>query len=396
MRSVTVRIPLAFLVQALELVADRSGDAQDSMDKLADKMADRILKVPNLHIAEIDSTTLGKPTSFSLGLQVLPHPGLVPQPDRSAGTRMAAGGGMDNSGGLLQTARVPQDEAHAAMLLGASRRWQRRWRSEAAKEMAWNRWRWRWRTRRPPPLEATLPGEHAATALRKHGVVRLNRVLSASHVAAARADVDARLDEVLTDGRPLSEERERLGMVLSRTARYDLLLQLNGAVELAVRKTLSGALGELLAGVAAPTAPLHELAALVSDPGAPLQPIHPDTPYQPVAPLYSCFIALQNVTVEMGPTLLLPGTHTAEAHRRFKTSSGEMLQTTPFIGSTLHAGDCAVFDSRLLHAGARNAATRRAMLYFTFANPAADLARLRRASIAPAMRGLYTLADLRT
>ena len=64
-------------------------------------------------------------------------------------------------------------------------------------------------------------------------------------------------------------------------------------------------------------ATLHEISSLVADPGAPRQCIHADTivlpcpqyPDASMAPLYTFFMALQDVEDDMGHTLFLPATH---------------------------------------------------------------------------------------
>lgn len=69
-----------------------------------------------------------------------------------------------------------------------------------------------------------------------------------------------------------------------------------------------------------------ELAALVAEPGAEAQPWHPDTQIPTGGgggtPLYTAFIALQDVGAEMGPTELLLGTHTADAHAAAREAGG--------------------------------------------------------------------------
>ena len=40
--------------------------------------------------------------------------------------------------------------------------------------------------------------------------------------------------------------------------------------------------------------------ALRTEPGSARQPVHWDTPFQAVAPLYTAFVALQDVTIDMG------------------------------------------------------------------------------------------------
>jgi ectoine hydroxylase-related dioxygenase (phytanoyl-CoA dioxygenase family) len=63
---------------------------------------------------------------------------------------------------------------------------------------------------------------------------------------------------------------------------------------------------------------LCELAALVSDAGARAQTLHPDTRDGDVdgnggseghSLLFTCFVALQDVTEDMGPTWVAPRTH---------------------------------------------------------------------------------------
>ena len=70
---------------------------------------------------------------------------------------------------------------------------------------------------------------------------------------------------------------------------------------------------------------LYELSALVSEPGAPRQPIHPDNPHQERAPLLTCFVALQDISAPMGPTIFLPGTNTAEAHAAYEADVPQLV-----------------------------------------------------------------------
>lgn len=249
-----------------------------------------------------------------------------------------------------------------------------------------------------PPLQPTLPGAPAHAALRDQGVVRLDGVLSAESVSAARSAVIERLDAVLSEQpEGTKPDRAKLGKVMCSKSRYDLLLQPDsGAVEAAMRQALAGPVGDLMKAAVGLNASLYELAALVSDNGAGRQPVQVDTPYQGEAPMYTAFVALQDESVELGPTLFLPGTHTAKAYADFMGGDkkrSDLLQQTPFFGSLLSAGDAAIFDSRLLHAEAQNVAGQRAVLYFTFAKPAADLSRGFPGSIAPEAKGFHRLAD---
>lgn len=116
----------------------------------------------------------------------------------------------------------------------------------------------------------------------------------------------------------------------------------------------------------------------MSDVGSQRQVIHPDTPFidgkGPV--LYTCFIALQDVTLDMGPTTWLPRTHTKEVHDAFTAgteSKDELLKKQPAVLGLLPKGSCGIFDSRLLHCGSANRSSdtskSRALFYFSFKNP---------------------------
>lgn len=156
----------------------------------------------------------------------------------------------------------------------------------------------------------------------------------------------------------------------------------------------SGILGplflELLDGR---SANFHELSSLVADPGCVAQPIHPDAPAAAIsegdkddsnndirsAPLWTCFVALQDVAPDMGGTVFLPRSHTAERHALLKQrtthdETKQWLQTSTYYRADLRAGDCVVMDARTLHYGGANLSasttnSRRVLLYFTIRNP---------------------------
>ena len=90
-----------------------------------------------------------------------------------------------------------------------------------------------------------------------------------------------------------------------------------------------------------------------------------------VAPLYTFFVALQDVADDMGHTTFLPKTHTQMAHNIFNAGirqKEELIAMTPAVVSCLKKGDVAIFDSRVLHCGGANTTPdkRRVLFYFTF------------------------------
>ena len=65
--------------------------------------------------------------------------------------------------------------------------------------------------------------------------------------------------------------------------------------------------------ISIPQPELFELGALVSDPTAARQPLHPDTPWGKRLSVVTVVVALCDVDLAMGPTLFLPRSHCVQA-----------------------------------------------------------------------------------
>lgn len=177
---------------------------------------------------------------------------------------------------------------------------------------------------------------------------------------------------------------------------------------------------------------LHDFYALRTEAGCPRQPVHFDTPHQDTPPFFAAFIALQDVTVEMGPTMFLPGTHLRQgkgrqdfdADRQGTTGRcAEMLAKSDPVYPLLKAGDLVMFDMRILHCGtanlpavdhdldldskgkissgqdveARRGGSQRIFLCVTFRNRAANAVELgHQACIRPGYVERITLGDVRS
>ena len=255
-------------------------------------------------------------------------------------------------------------------------------------------------------LEAiTQPLQHSSSPVRdvrSFGVARVARAMSEQ---TARLLHDEVLDQLAiaqehVTGFDDGEEHSQFSAVLAAAAtdaaiatgdetRWDLRLQLTEPVRAALHELLRGPVGETLEGLAGGNAALHELAAVVSAPGAAPQVLHPDADWSATASVFSAFVALQDVGAPMGPTLFLRETHTQEAHiahaagvaaatvpRASQPSSGcdeayrAFLVATDARAALLRCGEAVVYDRRLLHAGGRNASAdgaARALFYVTFA-----------------------------
>ena len=121
---------------------------------------------------------------------------------------------------------------------------------------------------------------------------------------------------------------------------------------------------------------LYDLCCMVTDPGSDRQEIHSDMPFQDVPPLYSIFVALQDVSIDMGPTVFLPGSISSMDQKEWSDSRTEsrddfLRKKTPYF-ATLQAGDCIMYDPRVLHCGSANdevLGSRRLIFNLGFRNP---------------------------
>lgn len=119
----------------------------------------------------------------------------------------------------------------------------------------------------------------------------------------------------------------------------------------------------------------YELASVITDPGSVRQQVHPDLPFKEIAPLYVIFLALQDVTEDMGPTTFLLRTHTQKENAKFnsgdKEVKDEQLMKAKCRLATLKKGDAVLFDARILHCGNENDidnGSTRALFNFSFRN----------------------------
>lgn len=236
----------------------------------------------------------------------------------------------------------------------------------------------------PSKVTKKAEGKSHSKVLKRDGVVRINGVLSDKVADGLRDyvyELKADSEQAVADGsiKPI----QRFATVLLRKDRCDLTIPLGSPI---VTKALEevfckSSVGETIRALLGKGAVLQELSTLISDPGSQRQVVHPDTPCMagegPV--LYTCFIALQDITLDMGATVWLPGTHTPDSHKKFRDSESpvgggestkdKLLRTQPSALGTLTKGSCAIFDSRCLHCGGANrSADSRALFYFSFKN----------------------------
>ena len=188
-----------------------------------------------------------------------------------------------------------------------------------------------------------------ATRLAADGVARVDSVLPAALAADVRAVALA-----AAAGAP------RLEVPLSLKS---------DAVASAAATVAASPVGCALEDLCGGDAPLFDLCAVISAPGAPAQPLHSDLGFDgaEAAPLYTCFVALQATPSALGPTEFCVGSHTdAAAH----TALREGALSREAVSFPLAVGAAVLFDPRIAHRGGPNSSNRRrAYLSMTFANP---------------------------
>ena len=218
------------------------------------------------------------------------------------------------------------------------------------------------------------PGE-AAAYFQRHGMLRVRKLLSEDTCSEMRRHID----ELLAKTGGGEQCPERFGDVNTKRCRWDMFLRLNPTVLKALREALGPTL-PLWQTLLEEEPQLCELSSLISDPGSERQPLHSDTSQEAgVSSLVTCFIALQDISPDMGPTIMLPRTHSnPKAHRHLayvcEPELGGLPGPTADIGGlelpvvhcAVSAGDAVLMDSRLLHCGGANISTaRRRLMYFT-------------------------------
>jgi hypothetical protein len=236
--------------------------------------------------------------------------------------------------------------------------------------------------------------------MQKNGVFRVDSILSTEVVNELLTYILHELS-LARDSTQQTNEYDKFSSVLSPNNRWDLKLPFSPPVEHALRLLLRKGtlLGDTLSSLVGDDAELFELASFVTINGAGRQVMHADTLWSKLPCLYTCTIALQDITPDMGPTVFMKGSHTKQTHRVFDKKPNSLLESTPHCLSTLSLGSAALYDSRTLHCGGANKSNKqRALFYFTFANPEGmdeDDDSWNVASIRNENKGKYKLRDFR-
>lgn len=225
----------------------------------------------------------------------------------------------------------------------------------------------------------TEKGPTLTKLLEREGCVGVPEALTLKTAATLRAFIESERDVAMAEVEAGAIPFEaRFGGVNCRGqglfgTRQDLYLPVDAAPVRAALNEFFTRLRPLLEPLVGVDATLHEISSLVADPGAPRQCIHADTivlpcpqyPKSSMAPLYTCFIALQDVEDAMGPTLFLLQTHQDHTLWNVRRQDQETyISSRKAVQSGLKTGDVAIFDSRVLHSGLGNTSDKRRILFY--------------------------------
>ena len=172
-------------------------------------------------------------------------------------------------------------------------------------------------------LMPSNPGKEALSTITRDGVVRIDSLLTYSLCDRLLSRINKDLLDFLNPD--LKVVDSVFGNVLCKENRFDMYLRNEGVYTEALVDLLSSSsypLSQLFDGLFdGEDASFHEFSSLISDRGAVSQPIHPDSRhtctdegFTLLGPMYTVFIALQDITKCMGPTIFLPRTNTDQAH----------------------------------------------------------------------------------
>jgi len=265
--------------------------------------------------------------------------------------------------------------------------------------------------------KATRLAAEQAKVIQRDGVIRIDSAMSPEVADRLRQYLldQQREAQTVTEQDP-TKSKLYYGVEQARKNRCDMHLSLlRGGVNAggtdvgehvladALQEVLGkdGSLRALYQNLVTGQGEFYELAGIITNPGSYRQMIHPDLPYQKEAPLYVVFLALQDVTTEMGPTWFLLKTNTAKAidifDRGDMEAKDEQLKNADCRMATLRKGDAVLFDARVLHCGGANdeqLGGTRVMLNFSFRNPKVKGDMGYKGSMMPGYVGAMTLDDV--
>lgn len=218
-------------------------------------------------------------------------------------------------------------------------------------------------------LNALRNAEDTQRQLLDEGVVYLSNVLQDAKLTFALSKwINVTLIksiEAVETGK--FNETQAFGRVLERKHRFDLKLPLSDLstdVSKAI-STIITALQPLVENLlGGERAELFDLSAVVSDPGSAEQPLHFDQQWTTDVSVLSFFVALEDITCNMGPTVFQTKSNSEKHHNM---GIDHVMKSTMSHVALLNRGDAVLFDARVFHQGSANRSEkRRTMFYISF------------------------------
>ena len=222
-------------------------------------------------------------------------------------------------------------------------------------------------------LEPHAPDQLVAAVRRngRGGVARLPRAVAVDRARALRDHVLRVRDESPLVGDILGPSDNSIPG--APQTRWDVFMDpADPEVASVVQELLTGPVGAAFAELCGPGAVLRECSAVVSAPGSPPQPCHSDTKWTEDLVLATCFVALQDIGPELGPTRFLPDTATSKAHALLADALAAPDAAAAVVAyaetvsqlAVLDTGDATLYESRLQHGGTPNFGDRDRVLFY--------------------------------
>jgi hypothetical protein len=144
--------------------------------------------------------------------------------------------------------------------------------------------------------------------LEEDGFVVLKNALTPAQTVALRTHLQANLDAAIAAEKTNSSMVGNFATIHTREKRHDLRLPMDAHVQAALTHIVGEGYPGLYQGATSPDARLVELGVIASHPSAQRQTIHSDVEFSPTSRrIFTTFVALQDVTDDMGPTEIWPG-----------------------------------------------------------------------------------------
>eukprot|EP01059_Diplonema_ambulator_P027682 TRINITY_DN460_c2_g1_i1.p1 TRINITY_DN460_c2_g1~~TRINITY_DN460_c2_g1_i1.p1 ORF type:complete len:306 (+),score=33.31 TRINITY_DN460_c2_g1_i1:57-920(+) len=208
--------------------------------------------------------------------------------------------------------------------------------------------------------EAVL-GMKGKLAIEKHGMLRIDGLV-------AKTACERMLKKV-EEVRPMSTLGPR---------HHNVAVAVDRAVE-GVYTSVIDKIYPVIRDLVTESGVLVAMGIMVNDPGAKYQTWHADTVPDPrSAKLFTFFVALEDITDDMGPTGLVGGSHrqpfinscSEEIRATKRAPCHSLIDAHPKLAATLSQGDVLIMDSTIYHRANENTSgKRRRYFYFSMTSP---------------------------